>query len=195
MQDKTYDVEPTTPIVGVFSLHPPRCCSFFGENDYVWTCAPVSPHPTNLVDETALVQPQTSAPLSRRPRFDFLSPLPPAATVPNCRYGDISPSTPLSRLLISGLILSLFFCAPLVTNALVNLTRMTPKHGGSLSKRRGMGHIVVSRRAHLQRSTWYGLSHDTVHLLYVCQASQRSLRKTKACFRVCTMQQLRPVVG
>ncbi|CAN0056547.1 unnamed protein product [Ascophyllum nodosum] len=58
-------------------------------------------------------------------------------------YGDISPSTPLSRLLIAGLIISLFFCAPLVTNVLVNLIRVTPKHSGRLAKGFGTGHIVV----------------------------------------------------
>ncbi|CAM9399544.1 unnamed protein product [Ectocarpus sp. 6 AP-2014] len=58
-------------------------------------------------------------------------------------YGDISPSTALSRVVITGLILTLFFCVPLVTNALVNLTKLTPKHGGCLSKSWGTGHIVV----------------------------------------------------
>lgn len=138
----------------------------------------------------------------RRFRVDlvlsFISPLPPFSTtvVLNCRYGDISPSTPLSRLLISGLIMSLFFCAPLVTNALVNLTRMTPKHGGSLSKRRGMGHIVVSKRAHLQRSMCCRTGYRTCFVICVCQALQRLLRKTRACFRIyVTLQQLCPVVG
>ena len=46
--------------------------------------------------------------------------------------------------MITALILSLFFCAPLVTNALINLTRLTPKHGGRLSKSLGTGHIVVN---------------------------------------------------
>ena len=69
-----------------------------------------------------------------------LTSLPPRG---RARYGDISPSTPLSRLLIAGLIISLFFCAPLVTNVLVNLIRVTPKHSGRLAKGFGTGHIVV----------------------------------------------------
>ncbi|CAN0400501.1 unnamed protein product, partial [Ectocarpus sp. 13 AM-2016] len=59
------------------------------------------------------------------------------------RYGDISPSTALGRVVITGLILTLFFCVPLVTTALVNITKLTPKHGGCLSKSWGTGHIVV----------------------------------------------------
>eukprot|EP00903_Cladosiphon_okamuranus_P015886 g14672.t1 len=58
-------------------------------------------------------------------------------------YGDISPSTPLSRLVITGLILTLFFCVPIVTNAVYDVARLRPKHGGRLSKNRGTGHIVV----------------------------------------------------
>lgn len=59
-------------------------------------------------------------------------------------YGDISPSTPLSRIVITGLILTLFFCAPVVTNAIYDVARLRPKHGGRLSKSRGTGHVVVS---------------------------------------------------
>ncbi|CAM9278886.1 unnamed protein product [Ectocarpus fasciculatus] len=58
-------------------------------------------------------------------------------------YGDISPSTALSRVVITCLILTLFFCMPVMTNALMNIRKLTPKHGGWLSKSWGTGHIVV----------------------------------------------------
>lgn len=59
------------------------------------------------------------------------------------RYGDLSPSTALSRLLITALILSIFICAPLITNSVINVMRLTPTHGGRLHKSLGTGHIVV----------------------------------------------------
>lgn len=40
--------------------------------------------------------------------------------------------------------MTLFFCAPIVTNAIYDVARLRPKHGGRLSKNRGTGHIVVS---------------------------------------------------
>lgn len=58
--------------------------------------------------------------------------------------------------MITGLILTLFFCAPVVTNAMYEAARLTPKHGGRLSKSRGNGHIVVS-----QTTTEYRCIHSS----------------------------------